>query len=124
MDKPSGFFDIDKRGDVLIVTPAGDMGELEFELINLGIKEVLHAIQESSVKSLVMDFRKTTYFGSTALGFFLRVWKTISMRNGRMAFCNTSEHEREILKVTKLDTLWEICSTQADALQFVSAPEV
>jgi hypothetical protein len=36
-----------------------------------------------------------------------------------MAFCNVSDHEREILKVTKLDSLWTICGSREEAMQAV-----
>jgi hypothetical protein len=36
-----------------------------------------------------------------------------------MAFCGVSDHEREILKVTKLDGLWPICDSREEALKAV-----
>jgi hypothetical protein len=36
-----------------------------------------------------------------------------------MAFCNLSEHEREVLTVTNLDRLWPVCGTRAEALASV-----
>lgn len=37
-----------------------------------------------------------------------------------MAFCNLSDHEREILAITKLDSLWAICDSREETLQRVS----
>src|SRR5206468_31246 len=107
----------------IIVTPAADMGELDNERINAAMKVVLELVTNSTVKNLVMDFHRTNYYGSTALGFFVRLWKTISSRKGRMAFCNASEHEKEILKVTKLDSLWSICATREESLRIVQTPQ-
>jgi anti-anti-sigma regulatory factor len=66
-----------------------------------------------------MDFCKTDYYGSTALGFFMKLWKRVKTQNGRMAFCNVSGHEKYILTVMNLDSLWPICSTRAEALAAV-----
>jgi anti-anti-sigma factor len=66
-----------------------------------------------------LDFHKTGYYGSTALGFFVKLWKKVSKRKGRMVFCNVSDHEKEILQITKLDQLWPICSSKIEVLRAV-----
>jgi anti-anti-sigma factor len=103
----------------MILTPNADMGELDHEKITLGMKEIFEALERAQVKNLVLDFHKTTYYGSTALGFFVRLWKVVCTRKGRMAFCNLSDHEKEILEITKLDNLWRLCKSRADALKAV-----
>lgn len=119
MEPTNGFFEIMQQGDTIILTPQTDMGELNIGRINSGMKEVLALLTNSSVKNVVLDFHKSGYFGSTALAFFVRLWRTISRRKGRMAFCNLSELEKDVLKVMKLDRLWDICTSREDALQAV-----
>jgi anti-anti-sigma factor len=119
MEPTNGFFEIAQQGDTIILTPQTDMGELNADRINSGMKHVLALLSNSSVKNVVLDFHKSGYYGSTALGFFVRLWRTISRRKGHMAFCNLSENEKDILKVMKLDTLWDICTSREDALQTV-----
>ena len=41
-----------------------------------------------------------------------------------MAFCNISEDERDVLRITRLDTLWSICESRSDAMEAVLAEEV
>jgi anti-anti-sigma factor len=119
--KPTNeFIEIEQQGETFILTPTADLGELENERINSAMKDVLDLLSKSTVKNVVLDFHKTTYYGSTALGFFVRLWKTVSARKGRMAFCNASEHEKEILRITRLDSLWEICPTKEAAIQAIS----
>jgi hypothetical protein len=36
-----------------------------------------------------------------------------------MAFCNVSDHEKEILQITNLDHSWPICSSRTEALEAV-----
>jgi anti-anti-sigma factor len=109
-------FDIEVEGETIIVTPAEDLGELGFQQIGADGKEVLALLERSPARNVVVDFRRTDYYGSTALGFFVRLWKRVRGRNGRMAFCNVSAHEKEILRVAKLDQLWPVCSTREEAL--------
>jgi len=47
------------------------------------------------------------------------MWQQISERGGMMAICNVSEMEREVLHVTRFDTLWPVCGSREDALEKV-----
>ena len=114
-----GIFEIEQEGDTIIVVPTVDLRELEYQRIEEGARKVLDLLNGIGVKSVVLDFHKTDYYGSTALGFFVKLWKRVRSRNGRMAFCNVSDHEREILQITALDHLWPICSSRSEALEAV-----
>ena len=112
-------FEIEQEGDTLIVVPAVDLRELEYQRIDAGAKDIFELLDGTGIKNVVLDFHKTDYYGSTALAFFVKLWKRARMRNGRMAFCNVSDHEKEILQITRLDHLWPICSSRAEALRVV-----
>ena len=114
---PRALFEIERVGETLIVTPAVNLREVDDVASNA--REAVDALSDLSVKNLVLDFHKTDYFGSSALALFVKFWKMVAGRNGCMAFCNLSEHEREILQVTRLDTLWPICESKAEAMKAV-----
>ncbi|MCC6420756.1 MAG: STAS domain-containing protein [Gemmataceae bacterium] len=118
MNASDDVFAIEVDGDTLIVTPTRDLRELEYAHIEAGARSLL-ALVGSGPRNLVMDFRSTDTYGSTALAFFVKLWKRVSARGGKMAFCNLSDHECEILAVTKLDHLWPIRASRADALATV-----
>ena len=105
----------ERVGDTLVLTPQRDMRELDYPEIEEEARDVLEVLSDESVKHVVMDFHKTDYYGSTALGFFLKLWKRVRSRDGYLAFCHVSPHEREILKLTRLDNVWTICPTRAVA---------
>jgi anti-anti-sigma factor len=113
-------FEIERHGEVVVIVPTTDLREFEYQAIEAGASGILDLIRLPEVKGVVVDFCRTDAYGSTALGFFLRMWKRVSDRGGRMAFCNVSEHEREVLAVTRLDTLWPICSSREEALEAVT----
>ena len=109
----------ERVGDTLVLTPQHDLRELDYPEIEAEAKEVLQILTNEPVKYVVIDFHKTDYYGSTALGFFLKLWKRVRARDGRLAFCHVSPHEHEILKLTRLDNVWTICATRAEALAAV-----
>ena len=112
-------FQFEREADCLIVTPLVNLRELDFPAIEGGAQEVLAFLDQGAVKNVIIDFQNTDYYGSTALGFFVKLWKRVRQRNGKLAFCNVSTNEKEILSATKLDTLWPICETRDDARRAV-----
>jgi stage II sporulation protein AA (anti-sigma F factor antagonist) len=112
-------FELERQGLTLIVTVQSDLRESAYPEMEAAARDILHLLGNGTINNVVLDFRKTDYYGSTALGFFVRLWKRVRERGGRMAFCSVSDHEREILKVTRLDDLWPICSSREEALKVV-----
>src|ERR1035438_6957299 len=92
-----GIFEIEQQDDTIIVVPSTDLRELQYQHIEEAAGRILDLLNDAAIRNVVMDFHKTDYYGSTALGFFLKLLKRVRKRNGRMAFCNVSEHEKEIL---------------------------
>jgi anti-anti-sigma factor len=116
---PGGIFEIEEVGATLVVVPLVDLRDLDYQRIEAGAVEVLGRLNGTRIKNVVLDFGKTDYYESTALGFFLKLWKRVRGWNGRMAFCNVSDHEQEILRVTKLDHLWPVYPSRSEALKAV-----
>ena len=121
MNTPLSLFEIECQGDTVIISPVIDLREFEYEQLVDEANEAFDYLEKTrNAKNLVVDFQKTDYFGSTALGFFLKLWKKVRDRKGQMAFCQLSDHEKEILTVTKLDSLWPICQSRDEALKLVA----
>jgi anti-anti-sigma factor len=101
-----GIFQIDQEGPTLVVTPTSDLRELEFDRIEAGAAEVLQSLEEGRATNVIVDLKNSNFCGSTALGFFVKLWKRVKTSGGQMVFCGVSVTEQAILKVTHLDTLW------------------
>lgn len=113
-------FLLEREADTLILVPIVNLSELEYD--ESVMQEVYALLVDETIKNLIIDFHRCEYFGSTALGFFVRLFKKIQMRSGHMAFCNLSEHEAEILRITRLDELWETRRSRAEAMKAVGGP--
>ena len=119
MTTTCNMFEQEQQGETLVLTPATSLGEFAETEIRAEQEAILRRLGEAPTKNVVVDFGKTDYFGSSALGFFLRLWKLVRGRDGHMAFCNLSAHEREILVVCRLDSLWSLHPSRAEALKAV-----
>jgi anti-anti-sigma factor len=118
----SGLFAVERVGDTLVVTPLADLGEFDYQQIGSEAGHVSDLLNDPSVRNVVLAFGRTAYFGSSALAFFVRLWAKLSTRSGRMAFCNVSPQEGEVLKLTRLDGLWPVCGSREEAVRRVGAP--
>ncbi len=112
-------FEIENLDHTIIVIPTMNLNEFEFERIEAGAEEILLLLENAPVKNVVVDFHKIDYLGSTALSFFVKLWKRVSKQNGIMALCNVSENEKEILKTTRLDNLWPVYRSREEAMRMV-----
>jgi anti-anti-sigma factor len=113
-------FHIETEGKIVVVVPERDLREFEFGEIEREGAELLEMLDGPDARSVVVDFHRTDYYGSTALSFFVKLWKRVRATGGKMAFCNVSAHELEILELTKLDTLWSLCGTRNEAFEEVT----
>ena len=106
------------RDNTTILTPAGDPGEFAVNETDGGANQVIRHIQEEkNCRNVVIDFCNT----ASALGLFVRLWKRVRERGGRMALCNLSACETEVLKITRLTEFWQICDSLDDAVAAVTA---
>jgi len=111
---------VEHRGRTAIVTIHGNLGEFAFEhLESAAATEVAKFLSKRETRNIVIDLQDTQYFGSSALSFLIRLWKAVISRGGRMAVCQASDFEREILTRMRLDSLWTLCETLEEALQYV-----
>src|SRR5882672_108260 len=109
-------FEIERVSETIVVTPLEELGELDSCPMEAGAKKILQLLEDPAVHNVVMDFHRIDYYGSSALAFFIRLWKRVRNHEGRMALCELSEHGREILKTSKLDQFWPVYPSKEEAV--------
>ena len=113
-------FAVSRAENAVVLTPQRDLSEFEFAQIDAEAAELMGKIAKGGGLNVVVDFSKIDYSGSSALSFFTRLFKNTRLRGGEMAFCNVSPGEREVLRITRLDTLWPICKSLDEAMTTVT----
>jgi anti-sigma B factor antagonist len=114
-------FRTERVGNTLVVTPTSELSEFDFDPIQSGAEKVFAEFGDETVQNVVVDLERTAYFGSTGLGFFVRLWKRVKMAGGEMVFCGASPHVKEVLRVTRFDQVWPQRSNREQALQDLSS---
>jgi anti-sigma B factor antagonist len=103
--------------NAVIVVPLRDVGSMSEEHVRSELDAVLAQVQASGAKNVVVDFAHLPYFGSAMLEVMLAIWRRVRTDEGKMAVCNASEMEREVLRISAFDSLWPMCSTRAEAME-------
>ncbi len=76
-------------------------------------------IEQTDEINLVIDFSKVQFCSSAVLGLLIRISKKVYQRNGGLALCCISPTIQEIFRITRLDTIFDIYETQAQAIEEV-----
>ena len=78
-------------------------------------QKVLDALEGGSRK-FVIDFTKTGYIDSSGLGVLVSLSKKVREQGGDLRLAGLNEDLQTLFELTKLDTLFSIAKTPAEAL--------
>jgi anti-sigma B factor antagonist len=78
-------------------------------------QKVLDAL-ESGTRRFVIDFTKTGYIDSSGLGVLVSLSKKVREQGGELRLAGLNEDLQTLFELTKLDTLFAITKTPAEAL--------
>ena len=118
---PSRFFRIERDEDTLVAVTLREITSLADENLESELEQLERQLEQPHVKNLVIDFGQVSYLESCTLNTMVGLWKRVRMRHGKMALCNVSDLAREILEITKFDTLWPMLSSREEALTTVKS---
>jgi len=115
----SRLLDFTVEGNAVVIVPRSDLRELDHMQIEEEIRAILAVIERGEANNVIVDFDRTNYFGSTAIGMFVRLTKRAKSQGGQFVVCNLSDVESEILRTAALDKIWLLSDTREDALRAV-----
>lgn len=109
-------FSITPRDDVLIIAPIRDVNSFERADLDDALADLYRSFPEDKPPRVLLDFHQLTLHGTTMLTAMLSLWKRVKDLGGKMVFCRLSAEELEVLRVTRLDTVWPIYPDRDAAL--------
>lgn len=119
----SQLFHVQLEGDTVFISPRSRLSEFDFALIEIEGKQIANWLEQQTLTPhLVVDLENSEYFGSSAVGTFVRWWRIVNAREGRLAMCNLSAQATELLRITQLDSLWHIAESRDAAIRWIAAP--
>lgn len=94
-----------------------DYDSLDDEKLEQLSAQVLAAVETANPPVLLLDLTKTKFIGSRFLGVLIRAWKRLRDRNGHMALCHVNDMCDEVLRASKLNTIWDVYAAREEAVQ-------
>jgi anti-sigma B factor antagonist len=104
VEKSDGITVVDVEGQLIV----GNRQELK--------QKVLEEL-EGGERKFVIDFANTGYIDSSGLGVLVSLSKKIREQGGELRLAALNEDLRTLFELTKLDTLFKIADTRAQALE-------
>ncbi|MCA8985732.1 MAG: STAS domain-containing protein [Planctomycetaceae bacterium] len=100
---------IERIGDVFIVTLGPGYESIEGMLVKQAETELLHVIEDKSCRVLILNMSGTRFFGSAFIESLIRVWNRLkSHPDSCLALYGLQSYCEEVLTVTHLNQIWGI----------------
>jgi anti-sigma B factor antagonist len=104
VEKSDGITVVDVEGQLIV----GNRQELK--------QKILEEL-EGGERKFVIDFANTGYIDSSGLGVLVSLSKKIREQGGELRLAALNEDLKTLFELTKLDTLFKIADTRAQALE-------
>jgi anti-sigma B factor antagonist len=116
-------FQIERRGDVAVITPSPEVESMPENLIEQAAQMVLAPLKENPPSGLIVDLSKVNFFGSVFISFLLRCHLLVKKQGAELVLAGVSDRVRELLRLTSLDTLWALYATREEAVESLGGSE-
>ena len=107
--------EISIEGDVRVLTFGPEYQTIGTELIG-PLSDFFSETAKTPPYKIVLHMPFTTFFGSSFLECVLRLWNRLKPVQGRLAVAGLSPHCMDVMCVARLNQLWLVTDTLAEAL--------
>ena len=107
--------ELDLMGNVTIVQFREPRITDLLEIEQLG-RELYQLIEEPVHRKLVLDFSEVMFFSSAAIGKLISLSGKLRALSGILKLCNLRPEVLDVLRVCKLDTVFDIRQDRNDAM--------
>jgi anti-anti-sigma factor len=84
---------------------------------------LLSAAALPEAKYLVVDLSGTKYFGSRFIEALFRAHNRMKRKGGRFALSGLQPYPEEVIRISRLDTIWPLFKTPDEAVRVLSGGE-
>lgn len=109
---------VSETSGVTVVTLADQRILDELSISKIG-KQLQEMVAEAPVPKMVIDFRNVTNMSSSALGMLITLHKRVREANGQLRLCNIQPTIEEVFKITRLNEIFQICTSQEQAVESI-----
>lgn len=115
MPEPSSRIAVSSQGDVKIVELTDRKILDEVSILHIG-EQINAVIADVSAPKLLVDFTNVAHLSSSALGMLITLHNRVREQKGKLALCNIQPQIFEIFAITRLNDIFVIKESRADAI--------
>ncbi|MDD5543648.1 MAG: STAS domain-containing protein [Acidobacteriia bacterium] len=86
------------------------------------VKDKVKNVLQMGMRNILVDFTKVPYVDSTGIGFLVSSHTAVTNAGGSFKLLGLNQRVREVLRITKLDRVFEIFDEEEAALQSFQSP--
>src|SRR3954447_209659 len=86
-------------------------------------QHLIGLVEARERQKLLLDFANVDHLSSAALGMLINVNNRVKQQNGQLRLANIKPQILEVFEITKLNKLFKILPTRADALASYTCPD-
>lgn len=104
-------------GDTLVVDLQGDAPGFGVGSVQTEMSTLVAFAKEPEIRNLIIDLSGSNYYGSLILGEIINLGQVVREKGGRVALAGVSHDMHEILRMMRLDAIWERYPSRAMAIR-------
>ena len=86
-------------------------------ILDLPLRDLMSGLLSSGNRHFVLNLEGLDYIDSSGLGQLISIWKSVRNKGGYMTLLNPNKRVRQLFAITRLNTVFEICREETDAVE-------
>ena len=95
---------VSRIGDAAVIALTGDINESKADKLG----QLFHSLFDENTHKIILDMSQTRFISSTGLGCIMMAYKECAANGGYVRLVKPQPLIADILRITKLDSIFEI----------------
>ncbi len=117
-------FEIEVVNDIAVIRLESHLSNYQGEEFLSAVKDLSRILADVEISSVLIDFSRVQYFGSSVLEGLRLLWKELGAGNRQVFLCELSEVCEQIVRLSHFDHVWTIYPTRDKAIAAIAAMHV
>ena len=113
----------DRYGPTQVVHLGSAYNSLNEATVERVERFLLACADDPDTKNLVVDLSHTQYFGSRFIEALFRAHNRMKRKTGKFALSGLLPYPEEVVRISKLDTIWSLFATSEEAVRAFAGGE-
>ena len=100
------------KRNILIIRLNGDLDQYGCRKLKV---RVVDTIRKYDIQNIILNFENLYFMDSTGIGFIIGRYQDIKRKNGKIVICNVNEIVNKIFRISGLNKICKVVSTEEDA---------